>query len=452
MSTINGYPETFSVFCGDPVTIRVARKAVTGWKGWRATHFPPPVTRIEIRDAVRNTIVTVRKPSPRPKLTQQSPVSYRDEGAGYALPLEIDTTALPAGIYECIVHDSMGDASQDIYFNLKPRSLAGYDLVCVLPSFTWQAYNRLSGGSFYSASLGPQRMISTQRPLHAKGDNSIAAAIPFLTAFTADGVRSACVDSADLHDARLPLGSVPVMAILTHDEYWSVPMRTVVDRFVRDGGGLLVLAGNTCWWQITVDGHNLSVDKSPSKNGQLWYRRGKPGETTFVSSYRFGGYSVDRAQEKAWLVKRVAGLSPAAMRALGSLRIVAPEHPVFSGVTLEDGNRFGGDIPVVYREVDAVPITPDGQPDTKLYRTPDVTPHILATGHVVNNRAGPYEAGVVVEADVGAGHVLNMGSFGWSRGLRQNNEEVKRIVLNAYRHCRAWADKKNQTGEQHDRL
>jgi hypothetical protein len=32
-----------------------------------------------------------------------------------------------------------------------------------------------------------------------------------------------------------------------------------------------------------------------------------------------------------------------------------------------------------------------------------------------------------------------MGSFGWSLGLVQKNEAVRRIVLNAYRHCRSLA-------------
>lgn len=32
-----------------------------------------------------------------------------------------------------------------------------------------------------------------------------------------------------------------------------------------------------------------------------------------------------------------------------------------------------------------------------------------------------------------------MGSFGWSLGLVQKNEAVKRIVLNAYHHCRGLA-------------
>ncbi len=54
--------------------------------------------------------------------------------------------------------------------------------------------------------------------------------------------------------------------------------------------------------------------------------------------------------------------------------------------------------------------------------------------------------GVIVEADVRAGHVLHMGSFGWSRGLVQKNEAVKRIVLNAYHHCRSFARERKERG------
>ena len=161
-------------------------------------------------------------------------------------------------------------------------------------------------------------------------------------------------------------------------------------------------------------------------------------QKTFVSSFRFGGYGVQHAKRSAELARHVSHLAEPETLRLGSLHLELPDHPVFAGVPIDRDNRFGGGVPVVYREIDGVPITADRTLDETRYRVPGVTPRILATGHAVT-RQGVHEAGIVVEADVGKGHVLNMGTFGWSRALRQGNADVMRIVVNATRYCHALA-------------
>ncbi len=47
--------------------------------------------------------------------------------------------------------------------------------------------------------------------------------------------------------------------------------------------------------------------------------------------------------------------------------------------------------------------------------------------------------GAVVEADIGHGRVMNLGSFGWSLGLVSGDAAVEQVVLNAYRYCRGIA-------------
>jgi hypothetical protein len=431
---INGYAEEFSVFAGDTVHIRAARKPSPGWRGWRAACLPPAISKIEIRRAVDGAVVQTRKPARTTRLLEQQPANYREEGAGYGCRISLNTADLPAGVYQCVLL-SGGDTSKNIFFNIKPRALSKHDLLCVLPTFTWQAYNRLGGGSFYSASIGARRTVSTQRPLRSKGDNSIAAALPFLAAFERDGMRTACVDSSDLDRGLCPVGDAGVMTLLTHDEYWSLAMRDTVSRFVREGGSLLVLGGNTCWWKVDTAGNDLTVDKSSGRESQMWIAQ---SQETFVSSFRFGGYGVQHAKRSAEHAQHVLQLTEPEILRLGSLHVELPGHPVFAGVSIERDSRFGGSVPVVYREIDGVPITADHTLDETRYRVPGVTPRILATGYAVNSQ-GVHEAGIVVEADIGKGHVLNMGTFGWSRGLRQGNAEVTRIVLNATRYCHALA-------------
>jgi len=272
--------------------------------------------------------------------------------------------------------------------------------------------------------------------MHHHSDNSIQPALALLSTFRENGLKVACVDAWYLHRGLFPAGKVPVAAILGHDEYCSAAMRAQVERLLDDGTALLVLSGNTCWWHIDVDGPNISVNKAPARTA-LWHRAGVPEENTFVSSYRFGGYAIERARQKARLAPRIRHLSEQEMHRAGAITAVDPHHPIFDGVALGPERTFGAEIPVVYRELDSVPLDSEGHVDRQFYRAP-LEPRVIATGLTLYGQA-PRTTGVVVEAPVRNGHVLHMGSIGWARGVWQGNADVKRIVVNAYRYCRSKA-------------
>ena len=433
LSLVNGYPETFSVFEGEEIVIRVARKP-----GRLPSSQDVFVQKIEVRNVTTHKTIASPRPAERVQIFEQVPANYRDGGAGYMCRVVLDTKGWPTGVYECVIHDNTGESSKNIYFNIKPRSMAGHDLICVLPTFTWQAYNRSAGGSFYSSNLGSYRTISLHRPLAPTTDNFISAAIPFLGAFASGGVKVACVDSWDLHHGYLPEGDASVMALLTHDEYWSEPMRMRIDQFLKNRGALLVLAGNTCWWKIEVEGFNISVRKGKNKSG--WRQSGNPEENTFVSSFRYAGYAAERARKKKAyrdIVKRYAGKG---MRDAGAMHIVDPDHSIFRGVKLGPDQNFGGSVPIMYREIDGVPLNQDGTIDTRAYKSKQIKPHIIATG-LAFRRDQARTVGVIVEAKVHQGYVVNMGTFGWSRGLILKDDAVRQVVLNAYSYCRFLAGK-----------
>ncbi|MBV9694950.1 MAG: hypothetical protein JO261_14730, partial [Alphaproteobacteria bacterium] len=159
LSALNGYAEPFSLFPGETLRIKIARKP-------RSLLIPRTVTvkSIAIRDAVSGAILHTQVPPTPAQVHLESPQDYRGKGANYRCEIMLETAELPPGLYECVVRDSTGAVSQDIYFNLKPRTVEGLDILCVLPSFTWHAYCRVGGGSFYSASLGPLRTVSLRRP------------------------------------------------------------------------------------------------------------------------------------------------------------------------------------------------------------------------------------------------------------------------------------------------
>jgi hypothetical protein len=467
LSVLNGYPEVLSVFQGDELLLRVARKPGLGlplprllmrvlWRvqfvarlrqrmltrmalrsapesAKRAAH----VKAVDVYDRVTGTLICSQTISEPPAIFRQMPASHKDNGGNYICRISLDTTGWPVGVYECVVRDDRGAASQDIYVNIKPQTLENVDLLCILPSFTWQAYNRVGGGSFYSPELGDVRTICTQRPMHHRGDNSIAPALDLLSLFQSRGVRFACIDSWDLHHNRLPLGEAPVSAILVHDEYWSAPMRAQLDRLLDFGTAILVLSGNTCWWHVEVEGQNISVRKESGKRA-LWHLVGAAEEQTLVSSFRFGGYAMERAKQKPRLAGRIANLSEVELRNAGAITVTDLGHPVFAGVTLGDDRLFGREVPVVYRELDGVPLSKDGKPTKAGYKAPSLTPHVIATALALYGKK-LRRVGLVVEARVRNGYVLHMGSIGWARGVSQKDAEVTKVVLNAYEHCRAKA-------------
>src|SRR6185312_5992705 len=98
---INGYAETFSVFQGETVHIRAARKLDFAPLAWLT---PLRVRSIELRDAVSEATVAV--PAEPTRLYKQIPKSYRDKGAAYRARIAIDTTNIEPGLYECIVRDN----------------------------------------------------------------------------------------------------------------------------------------------------------------------------------------------------------------------------------------------------------------------------------------------------------------------------------------------------------
>ncbi len=440
---INGYPETFSVFPGDVVAIRAARKPGSDPEDPSPTNPRSAlIGRYKVQNAVTKQVILDEAPAAAIRILEQAPKDYRGDGAAYECCLSLDTAGWPPGVYECVIVDDSGDKSQEIYFNIKPRSFEKYDLVCILPTFTWQAYNAAGGGSFYSArKKGPDTTVSLHRPIPRRIPDSMTMALPGLAAFEAAKINYCCIDSWDLHHGLCRLSEAPVVALLTHDEYWSAAMRNEVDRFLEQRGVLLVVAGNVCWWQIDVNGTNITVNKKRGRRIGRWHVQKPSEETTFGASFRFGGYPVQRViRSRPTLARHTVHLSEREIQDSGGIRVLEPDHPIFRGMTLKEDNSFGSDVPIMNGEIDGVPLAGDGTVDRTLY-TENIEPHILATGLAVRDVSGVgvHRVGVVIEASIKGGHVVHFGTFGWSRGLRAKNKAVEQIVLNAYRYCRSLA-------------
>ena len=70
----------------------------------------------------------------------------------------------------------------------------------------------------------------------------------------ANGVVLGYATNADLADHPEVLDGCRLLLSVGHDEYWTWGMRDAVDGFVAGGGNVAFLSGNTCYWQVRIEG------------------------------------------------------------------------------------------------------------------------------------------------------------------------------------------------------
>lgn len=167
-----------------------------------------------------------------------------------------------------------------------------------------------------------------------------------------------------------------------HDEYWSWGMREVFDAFVAAGGNAAILSGNTCFWQVRFD---------PDHRGMTCYKYradedpvlGTPDERRLTSCWsdRRIGWPETRSIGLTFTRGGYSRYGLGAPEASGAYTVHRPEHWVFQGTGLGEGDTFGEADAIVAYEVDGCAMTtgPDGRPvPTHVDGAPE-TLEILAT-------------------------------------------------------------------------
>jgi len=108
------------------------------------------------------------------------------------------------------------------------------------------------------------------------------------------------ISDVDWHRDPGQLRGYQALVIVGHNEYWSLPMYRSAEKFLRGGGNLLVLSGNTLGWRVSfnedctimecrkVDAPGDQVPKS--RRGEAWHSqdggRGGPARECGMPGYR----------------------------------------------------------------------------------------------------------------------------------------------------------------------
>ncbi|GHH95316.1 N,N-dimethylformamidase beta subunit family domain-containing protein [Streptomyces capillispiralis] len=196
-----------------------------------------------------------------PPLTADRTVSCHHWWLSWRLPVP---SYWSVGAYVAVLTTADGYRSH-IPFTVRDDRPA--DLLLVLPDVTWQAYNLYpedgrTGASLYHAWDEQGRLlgeadaattVSFDRPYAGAGlPLHVGHAYDVIRWAERYGYDLAYADARDLHAGRVDPTRYRGLVFPGHDEYWSRPMRTAVERAREHGTSLVFLSANTLYWQVEL--------------------------------------------------------------------------------------------------------------------------------------------------------------------------------------------------------
>lgn len=412
--TQGGYADRASVAQGDAIALHIA------------TSVPDFQVRIINLAEPR---VTLRTLSGLQSRAQDCGGRY-DQGCAWDLTTMLDIPGnWRSGYYAAVFPTAFGE--RHLPFIVREDDPGSTSSVVVLAStHTWQAYNDFGGRSTYpSTSPWRSRQASYDRPYAREAGLGRYDAFerPFIDWMTAQGRPFEVITDVDLEDPTI-LSRYDVLTIPGHSEYWTAAARTTVEEFIRSGGHIALLNGNTMWWQVRLEPGSriLSVYKSdpadphadsPTRSTHFFsHPVNRPENRLVGTSFRNGGY-VNRIHENSTHMKPVAERLP--------WTVTNGAHWVYAGTGLRDGDPFGQDTTGL--EVDGLVFNcdaagrvlgPDGSDEAPLHY------EILAT---VPASDGWGTLGLLVHPSGGA--VFNAATNSWPWALA-SNPIIARITTN----------------------
>lgn len=289
------------------------------------------------------------------------------------------------GIHVARVIPEGGGRPYDITFLVRaPRQRRVQDLLVLCSTNTWRAYN---GAPFGILPETLHAVIGTDGPRNSPGDppaynlyrrhaagqgtyqvglrmpwpvagpyvlyggttrySHLMRAERFLhTWLERDGYRFDVAADDDLHRDPDLLRRYRVVVLNGHSEYWSLPMLSGLEAFLRSGGRLAVLSGNSLFWRVgfNADGTVMECRKVDAPGNQMepWER----GECWHSGDGLRGGLLRD-CGHPGW---RYVGLETLGWNNQDNPRNFGPyiagtsDHPLFhhpEETGIRPGDRFG---------------------------------------------------------------------------------------------------------------
>lgn len=309
-----------------------------------------------------------------------------------------------SGLYLALLASASGH-HQWIPFVVRPPVAGGAALV-VLPTSTWQAYNRWpedgrTGASLYygfdragrRSGECRARAVSHDRPYAGCGVPALADHdIGFVRWVERLGLDLGYATSEDLHTGRVDPARFRAVVFPGHDEYWSAPMRQAVVAARDAGTSLVFLGANNCYWRIRygADDRDDRLVRCAKES------RPASGPMPPTTRWRTAGHA-EQQFLGAQYVSTVDGYAPLVVRAAG--------HWFWAGAGVRDG--------------DLIPEVVWGEADRRSARFPgpEATEQALLAESPYRHQGAPQVQQSRLYRAASGAWVFAAGSLGWTRVL-----------------------------------
>ncbi len=153
-----GYPENISFPEGNSLIFYIARNPGLSSSKLKSVEI------FRIKD---DTSVFQENISGKKAISQVC-ADYKENGCDFKTRIELNTNLTQGSYYAQFADESEG-SSERIFFIILPNKLKKYDITIVYPNFTWNAYTRVGGASFYTSNSSRKYRLSLKRPIFYLG-------------------------------------------------------------------------------------------------------------------------------------------------------------------------------------------------------------------------------------------------------------------------------------------
>ena len=223
LNDINGYTDKISYEAGQSINFFLSAPT-SGIRQLNVTNVNNDRNILSFTTNIPTQILTDKKPW--------------ENGFGYS---QTFTARLPSQLKPGIYY-----LNGTIPFICKNKS-KNHDLTVVYPSNTLNAYNWTGGKSLYAPDHENRAtVVSFLRPLSYPLGYDGAGFLRWIEKQQYDANYICDEDLDQFEEIR----NSKMVIIIGHSEYWSRNARINLDKFVESGRNVLILSGNTMWWQV----------------------------------------------------------------------------------------------------------------------------------------------------------------------------------------------------------
>ena len=458
---IDSYVDQMSCQPGDVISLHVST---------RSDRFSVDI----VREGLRSNVVWSRRDLPGHHYP--TPETASMDGCQWPAAVKIRVGQdWSSGCYRVVLRGEKNGTrtkTDETFFIVRAAQPGRYGKILLQVSTnTYQAYNIWGGSSLYSGPkyprvsfdrpfiINPVPADTTSPPYNPNASGLHRWDLPFIRWAESAGYRIEYAVNLDLEMHPEILSHYHLILSVGHDEYWSAPMRDHLEQFISNGGNVAFFSGNTCCWQVrteddgrTLVSYKFAYEQDPVfKTGDhrlltaLWSDPliGRPENQLTGVGFTYGGYNGSWGQFMS---------GPGS----GTYTVHRPDHWLFAGTALKEGETFGRKSHIAGYECDGgefvlqngrpVPTGRDGTPEdfTILATAParwsgkDAGSlssarrlrQALPPGDTVPDNYLDRDGSAVVGLYTRGGTVVTVGSCDWSDGLQAGDRVVNRIVRN----------------------